>query len=287
MKLTVNFSALHEAVRAMGAKLHDIELITATLPPLDPIDTELKKGIQVSIKDITIRENGLLSYKDRQVLLYIQDHAWNVPVVMSDGSQGKKYHLAYCRTLVEMNMGGRYNRYVVKHDISGEFYIDGANRFTKEYEFGDATLCVCKNCLTHLDYKNYSRVTGYQKKHIFDNFSLEEFFNTYQSYFQYQPKYNEGENKSTYVDDWKQQSDSYRASMQWTCERCQVILSHHQHLLHTHHINGVKSDNEIKNLQALCLECHATELNHGHMVVQSSQKTLLKNLRNGTVLEGV
>lgn len=276
----MDFGALHEAVRAMGAKLHDIKLTTAALPPLDPIDTELRRGIQVSIKDLTIRENGLLSYKNRHVLLYIQDHAWNVPAVMSDGAQGKKYHLAYCRTLEQMNRGGRYNRYVVKHDISGEFYIDGVNSMTREYESGSAKLRVCKNCLTHLQYKHYNRVAGFEQQQIFDTFSLEDFFNTYQSYFQYKPKYKEGENKSTYADDWKQQSDSYRTTMHWTCEKCKVVLSDHKHLLHTHHINGVKSDNEIKNLNALCVECHAAEPNHDHMIVKSAQKTVLKRLRH-------
>lgn len=278
MELTVTFEALHAAVHAMGAKLKKIEVDLTNRLPLDDVDTKLITGIKVGLEDIKIHKNGLLSYKDRQVLLYIQDHGWNVGNVILDGSQGKKYHIAYCRTLEQMNKRGRYNRYVVKHDISGSFYIDGQNSSTKEYESGNATLCVCKNCLKHLNYEDYDNVY-YEKKQIFENFSLDTFFKTYQQHFLYKPKYKAGENKSIYTKDWKQKSQHYRDSVHWQCEKCQVNLHDHKALLHTHHINGVKSDNNNENLKALCIECHANEPNHDHMIVKESQKERLKALR--------
>lgn len=278
MKLNVNFNTLHEAVRAMGARIKDIEIDAVNKSPIDPVDAELERGIHVGIEDIELRENGLLSYKNRQVLLYIQDHGWNVSSVLQDGSKGKKYHIAYCKTLEKMNLGGRYNRYVVKHDISGLFYIDGVNSLTREHQSGEANLSVCKNCLNHLNYKNYSH-SYYEKHQIFDDFSLEEFFKIYQQYFPYKPKYKAGERKSVYSENWKQQSRSYRYSVQWQCEKCQVELVNHKDLLHTHHINGVKSDNSPRNLKALCIECHANEPNHQHMIVENFQKKILKQVR--------
>jgi hypothetical protein len=262
----------------MGAKLKNIEVDITNRSPLDDIDTKLIRGIQVALEEINIHDNGLLSYKKRQVLLYIQDHGWNVAKALIDGSQGKKYHVAYCKTLEQMNAGGRYNRYVIKHDISGTFYIDGINSTTKEHESGDAKLQVCKNCLRHLNYQEYDKVY-YEKKQIFENFSLNTFFETYQQHFLHKPKYQAGEKKSVYSNDWEQQSQSYRNAVQWQCEKCQVNLLHHKYLLHTHHINGVKGDNNRANLIALCIECHANEPNHEHMRLKESQKEQLMVLR--------
>jgi hypothetical protein len=71
---------------------------------------------------------------------------------------------------------------------------------TREHESGETNLCVCKNCLTHLNYKNYDSLY-YERKKIFDGFSLKEFFETYKQYFKYKPEYKAGERRSTYVDD--------------------------------------------------------------------------------------
>lgn len=46
-----------------------------------------------------------------------------------------------------------------------------------------------------------------------------------------------------------------------------VDLSLYKHLLDTHHINGVKTDNSDSNLRALCKECHSLEPKHEHMLV--------------------
>ncbi|MCK5818257.1 MAG: hypothetical protein KAH18_03180 [Psychromonas sp.] len=277
MKLSVNFDALLAATNLMGARDRAFTLKT-TLPPLEEIDTQLKEGIVVNINEIKKIEHGLLSFKDRQVLLYIQDHDIKIIEALDDGALGKKYHVAYCITLEEMQSKGRYNRYVAKNNIDGIFLIDGKNEETNEYIKGTTNLKVCKNCLKHLDYKGYESNISI-KKEIFDTFSLEEFFKAYQQLFKHKPKYKAGQNQSPYVNNWPEISNNYKRSVNWVCENCNVDLTQNPELIHTHHLNGVKHDNTLSNFKALCCECHANEPDHGHMDISYQQKTQLINLR--------
>lgn len=154
MKLHINFDALLSSANSMGARDRAF-ILEANLPPLEEIDSQLRVGIVVDINEIKKIERGLLSYKDRQVLLYIQDHDYSIMEALNDGALGKKYHVAYCITLEEMQCKGKYNRYVAKNDIDGRFLIDGKNEETNEYIKGTTDLKVCKNCLRHLNYKGY------------------------------------------------------------------------------------------------------------------------------------
>ncbi len=275
MKLNVDFSQLHDAVRRMGAKERTFDL-ESELSPIDTIDGDLKRGIAIDAGELEYIDKGLLSYKGRQVLLYIQDHSGRVDDALIDGSKGNKYHVSYCTTLEKMHQGGRYDRYVVKNDITGYFFIDGQDWKTKAYKEGDTQLKVCKNCLTHLNYKNYSS----NKDEIFNKFSLDEFFETYKSFFKHTPKRKAGENKDgTYASNWDDISQKYRSSVGWSCESCNVNLKDNKRLLHAHHISGVKSDNSNSNLEALCVECHSEQPSHGHMKASSKEIRKLILLR--------
>ncbi len=61
---------------------------------------------------------------------------------------------------------------------------------------------------------------------------------------------------SNYPPDWEIIKTNYRNSVNWICEKCGINLFEYRRLLHTHHINGVKSDCSQSNLKALCLKCH-------------------------------
>ncbi len=279
MPLTVDFSALFAAVRQMGAEQIEPPLIRPLgAAPLDPIDIALSEtGINVILKDVD-SDTGLLAYKGRQVLLYIQDHGSQIRNVLKDGSSGKKYHVAFCKTLSEMKANGRFERYVATNDVSGEFLISGFNFQTKKLYQGKAHLQVCKNCLRYLNYQGYQQ--GHpQNYNIFVNFSLAEFFATYSSFFPHLPSRKAGENDSLYTPDWSLISRQYRADRHFCCESCGVNLTEHTHLLHTHHRSGVKTDNRPANLQALCLDCHRRQPSHGFMPVRHAEMQLITRLR--------
>ena len=123
MPLRVDLRNLHNAVLQMGAEPVTIDL-NFIAEPLAEIDIKLAKGIELDFNDVAY-DNGLLSYEGRQVLLYIQDHGGSVVTALEDGSKGRKFHVADCRTLKEMRDKGRYQRYVATNDLGEEFFIAG------------------------------------------------------------------------------------------------------------------------------------------------------------------
>ncbi len=97
MKLTVDFSSLFAAARKMGEPIEDdFVLDTPREPWEDKLGTE---GIELEDINDLEETDGLLSYRGRQVLLYIQDHGSKAQEALLDPKVGKKYHVAECRTL--------------------------------------------------------------------------------------------------------------------------------------------------------------------------------------------
>ena len=80
---------------------------------------------------------------------------------------------------------------------------------------------------------------------------------------------------------WAEISHTFRQKKQYRCERCTVSLIEpgHRRLLHTHHINGVKSDNNESNLCALCVDCHSKQDFHQQMFVPYKDKQIIIQLR--------
>jgi len=50
-------------------------------------------------------------------------------------------------------------------------------------------------------------------------------------------------------------------------------------LLHTHHKSGVKTNNKLSNLQALCIDCHRKQVNHEHLFVHHEDMVMINHLR--------
>ncbi len=276
MKLRVDFSALEAAVRQMGATPVAFSVHVATRP-LDRIDAELAKGIELpDLEDVEL-SGGLLSYKGRQILLYIRSHDGKVQAALADGKKGNKFHVADCKTLQNMRSRGRFERYVVTNKLDGLFHIEGKDWKTGAQEEGEARLWVCQNCLKQLNYKGANYGGAYEQARDFD---IEEFFANYSSYFRYLPSRNaeDGEQEG-YAEDWREISRKYKEARDFSCEACGVDLTAHKNLLHVHHVNGVKSDNKPSNLRVLCLSCHREQPSHGHMFVPHKDTQTITRLR--------
>ena len=115
------------------------------------INIELKKGKKISLSEVDM-DGSLLSYAGRQVALYIRDHGEEAQAALEDGSQGRRFHITFCRTLKEMKRD-RLELYVVTSDFSGEFPITGVDPESGLPIAGKADLEPCQNCLEQLGLK--------------------------------------------------------------------------------------------------------------------------------------
>lgn len=274
MKLTVDLSILLNAVEKMRAGNISFAL-TGEVTPIEPIDAQLGAGLEVDLADVEFN-TGLASYKGRQVLLYIKDHGIRVGRALEDGSDGNKFHIADCKTLGEMKKKGRFDRYVVTNDLSGMFSIAGEDKDTRQHIDGKTELNVCKLCLQHLNYQGYQNKS---KAVIFKTFNLADFFDTYSSFFKIEPSGIADSANVGYSNDWSEISKTLKKKKLYICQQCTLDLSLQQRLLHVHHINGVKNDNNQSNLKVLCADCHRKQPDHAHMFIKHLDSKLINQLR--------
>ena len=273
MKLDLGFlESLRRNVEQMGAKWRDFDLQVKFESA--EIDKELDRGIAIGVDEIEFNDK-ILTYEGRQVLLYIPDQGRNFENILINPEKGRRFHVADCKTLKSMREQNRFDRYVVTNNLSGLFDITGIGIDGKERE-GKAELKVCQNCLRLLNYKGFAT---HRNMAIFKNFNLEEFFEDYSTYFRFHPKY-EKPYGSAYVEDWEKISRQYREANHYRCESCGIDLSHHKRLLTTHHINGVKSDNDENNLKALCVDCHRKQPYHSHLFISREEMLTIYRLRH-------
>tara|TARA_R110002111_G_scaffold65277_1_gene107052 strand:- start:1262 stop:2383 length:1122 start_codon:yes stop_codon:yes gene_type:complete len=277
MRLDIDLTGLEDARKKMGAELVDLEPVF--IESIGTVDAALDEGYELSLNEV-VTTNGLLEYKGRQILLYIQDHGWGYNAAIEDGSAGKKFHISECKTLTDMRQKKRFQRYVATHNISGVFKIHGVDKDTRENKEGEAELVVCKNCLDNIRYEGFALRgdrTVYDR--VFSSFSLTTFFTTYSSFFSHMPKRMAETASSSYSPGWAELSKKIRHECGYKCNSCGVVLETKKSLLHVHHKNGVKSDNSASNLEPLCKDCHRKQVDHSHMFVRHEEMALINHLR--------
>ncbi|WP_330959327.1 HNH endonuclease [Photobacterium sp. 53610] len=278
MKLSVDLSSLWARVHQMGAEVTDFDIGTVWQDGDIEFDDELESGVDVDIEDLT-SEEGILSVKGRQVILFIPDHGFKVEKALLDGSEGNKFHVADCTKLDEMRRKNSFEeRYKITNNFSGEFPIYG-HCANKQFLEGTAGLNVCKLCLNHLNYQGSANATVSERNEIVNQFDIEEFFSTYSSLFRKLPKQYASLAKKGYSEDWESVSADIRKKSNYVCQYCSVDLKEAKRLLHVHHRNREKSDNSPQNLIALCADCHRKEPFHGHMFIKHEDMLTINRLR--------
>lgn len=247
----------------------------------DSWEDALREGIEINARDsdFTYNQNtGELLYKGVKVLLYIRDQT-NYKLSDADiynYTSKYKFHVAYCSTLENMQQQGKYEKYVVSTRNDGTFLVMASNGHVSETSY--QTLKICKNCLRRLNYKNYKNLSYNSQIGIYNNFSLEEFFSVEDGNYRFLgtlPRKTEKDAPvNEYTDDWSIISNRLRRLHAWKCERCGKDCSNNHGDLQVHHINGIKSDNNIRNLIVLCTACHKKE--HKHMKGLNMQNMEMK-----------
>ncbi len=217
------------------------------------------EGIEVGdISEISILEDGTFGYNGQKVLVYIRDQYFNPRYPHRE----YKFHISTCSTIESAFNSKRKSRFVVASDTNGKFSVYRTNRVTREVEESlTLELHVCKNCLAKLAYKGYNPSN---KKKIYNEFSLPEFFELYggTKHTAIPDQTDISAPKNRYSPNHRKISELVRKNSGWVCNRCGIDLGLHKHLLDTHHINGEKSDNRKINLEPLCIRCHANMAAH-------------------------
>ena len=110
--------------------------------------------VEVANLDGVIKDLGPLQADGYGVVLYIKDHGSRIDEVIDDPAEGRKVHLAYCKTLEHMEKSQKFERYRLKREPNGQFLISGLSNQTEILE-QEVPLSVCKNCLKQLNYRGY------------------------------------------------------------------------------------------------------------------------------------
>jgi hypothetical protein len=277
MRLHHDFSALWAVVERLKAPKQPFQLVRGS--NIEQIALELVKGVEIKLTELEQGPSGLLSYQGMQVLLYIPDQGTSITAVLAGNREvGKKFHIAHCEALIEMKRKNRFERYIATSGTSGSFEVQGIDPMHRSEISGVAKLYVCKFCLNKLNYR-FSR-TNRSASSVRENFDLNEFFETYSSCFEYLPSRTKaGIGDSNYTPDWVEISKKLRADASWRCQECSVTLAEHRHLLHVHHIDGVKNNNRQANLRVLCKACHRRQPLHEGMYVPMDEMKLINKQR--------
>ena len=71
---------------------------------------------------------------------------------------------------------------------------------------------------------------------------------------------------SEYSRNWIYTSCALCELYNYQCQKCYAVLENKNYLLHVHHRNENKKDNQTSNLIVLCVLCHAEEKRHSHLL---------------------
>lgn len=219
-------------------------------------------GLEISLNDLRVLDDGTLAYKNSRVLLYIRD------VAVYGGHQSQpRYHVSNCSTLIGMREQRRFHaRYVVSTRMDGQFNLNFVDGNSSKSELH--SLFVCQNCLGQLSFNGFMQYWNRrQRTAAVQSFTLEDFFTRYpRSLHVENPKYNsDNAPLNTYSDDFGEVSRKAKVAVNWICQKCRLDLSSERKFLHTHHKDGAKFHNVAENLKVLCYGCHADEAGHQHM----------------------
>lgn len=222
------------------------------------------QGLEVPLEEIKTQSDGTLEYRGRKVVVYIRDQiSYYTHSINDSSSSGYKFHLAWCVKLGEMKRTGRYNsRYVVSRRTDGKFMVNrlmGSQVIERDREL---EMKVCRYCLRRINYMESLD----DRERVYREFSVKEYFAKYDTQISNLPPHTENTAPlNVYPINFNELSQKLKEFKGWICEECRRNFAEKTELLHTHHINGDKSNNTLENLRVLCKDCHSRQPGHAHM----------------------
>jgi len=289
MKLNVDFSGIVRARESIGAPLGmklDFRRIEEQLSPIKLafLETGYVLLSADELRDKLVFVGGVPSIENQPVTLHIyQPHSDIDELQSAPCVDGPKYHFYDCKTLENMRSGGRFNRYVATARTEGVFAVQPKNKINNKW--GDeinAKLLPCRNCISSVNYNNYSGMSSQAKIQLVQNFPVDEMLESFKPIFRCMPLYDTAlMPQANYSNDWPKISIQTRQNAKWFCDCCGVRLEEKigKGLLHVHHRDGIRGNNRPSNLRVLCAECHKQQPFHGHMHLLASDLSYLLKKR--------
>lgn len=244
-----------------------------------------KHGIDLPSTDVTCEpETGLFIHAGRRVVLYRRQRVTSEREINS----AKPFHLLRCEALQGIARQTHAARHTCTTRRDGRFSmsLQSTDGFVSERA---VILVPCRKCLAHLNYHGYRDATSARKTVIRSSFAIGQFFDSYPAASGERPVAVPASVPVTneYPMEWAAVSRAARAAADWTCAVCRVRCQGAMALLHTHHINGIKTDLRPANLRALCLACHRQEPGHQTMYASPEHLATLEALRRQQELVSV
>ncbi|WP_423908471.1 HNH endonuclease [Candidatus Spongiihabitans sp.] len=283
MKLDINFQRLERAMESINASKAKVDNIRIT--GRSPIEiTILEQGSLIlsgeELDEVLRFPAGIAAIGNTQITLHIFQPFVSLDDLQQIPTSAPRYHVADCLTLNEMRQRGRFDRYVSTAEADGDFRVEPWDRETQTR--GDemiSKLAPCQNCLKFLNYDGFEEKTLSERKLIQNDFDIQLFFKNYEPVFQCRPLYNpDNFPEGNYTSDWARISEDLRIRANWKCKDCLVDLSDHHNLLHVHHIDGNRGNNESNNLEPLCCVCHKKKPFHERMHIKPQHRRLIEQL---------
>ncbi len=236
-------------------------------------EVDIPEGL--SLQDYACKD-GFFRVQGKIVLAYIRDQQHSRRETNKIYNTTYKYHLLNCKHLREFNQKNYIEKYVLRSPSylgekgdstfnvnildGGKLIEDGLNE----------ELLVCKFCLSESNFKDYSNLRNRAEKDKFViNFNYKEFFESEKIIVRDLWSLNLIDESiseiNAYPPNWIFLSKKIKDNNNYRCKLCSLNCKSHKHLLHLHHKNGRKNDNNISNLVPLCVDCHSKQRGHEFM----------------------
>lgn len=284
MQLKVDISGLERIREDLGVSLKSFN--TSGLEERDPeivIKKKLVGGVEIDPNEL-VTVGPFLTYEGVQAVLYIKDTMQTLSHIRYEKDRAKKFHVVWCRTLDQKRRDGTFeNRYVMTRRTDGIFKVDAFvdDEKTQKVE-SEESLYVCQNCLDFINYENFSDLPrGAARRTATHNFEIEPFLDEYEGTVRYLALPSGADNTeplAQYNHEFAKRSPIVKQKANYCCEECGVDLSSANRLLHCHHKNHKKHDNQWVNLSAICALCHKDN-HHSHMHVSKADELEIRKLR--------
>ena len=249
--------------------LYDFNSLDKKLDELGFPEIESESGFRL-IKGVDFEEaykSGSIEFEDDGIYLEYQGKKYRGYMFIQEAyityngarENFPKFHLLKCQKIQEFIEAGMFRQ---RYEWSNSDVNDLIDVQT-QIEYKDIKLNVCSFCRS-----NYLGQVA-DTKDFFDSLDKKQL---------------EEENVKVdifgYVPERQKISRAYRQRKGYVCERCSVkpLSSLHKHWWHTHHVDGIKTNNNIENLKCYCIDCHS-QVDERHRQNFSSGSRLIQRKR--------